>query len=62
MRRGSGIILVRWFVERSRKTLNAMLDAEADRLCGAGRFAAGSRAHHKRNRDKTTKRRSSGKA
>jgi transposase-like protein len=51
--------MVRGTVE---ETLNAMLDAEADRLCGAGRFAAGSRAHHKRNRDKTTKRRSSGKA
>ena len=38
MRRGSGIILVRWFVERVEETLNAMLDAEADRLCGAGRY------------------------
>jgi hypothetical protein len=53
---------VRWFVGTVEETLNAMLDAEADRLCGGGRFAAGSRAHHKRNRDKTTKRRSSGKA
>ena len=41
--------MVRGTVE---ETLNAMLDAEADRLCGAGRFAAGSRAHHKRNRNK----------
>ena len=34
MRRGSGWEMVRGTVE---ETLNAMLDAEADRLCGAGR-------------------------
>jgi transposase-like protein len=31
-------ILARWSAGRLKWTLNAMLDAEADQLCGAGRY------------------------
>jgi hypothetical protein len=33
MKPGSGIISARWWL-----TLNALLDAEADRLCAAGQY------------------------
>ena len=38
MRHGSGIIWARWLRGTVEEALNAMLDAEADRLCGAGRY------------------------
>jgi hypothetical protein len=41
----SGTILASWFVAR-RKTLNAMLDAEADQLCGAGRYERSPKWRH----------------
>ena len=38
MKRGFAIILARMVRGTVEETLNAMLDAEADQLCGAGRY------------------------
>ena len=38
MKPGFETILARWFAGLWKMALNAMLDAEADQLCGAGRY------------------------
>ena len=38
MKPGYVTTLVRWFAGLFEETLNAMLDAEAGQLCGAGRY------------------------